>query len=125
MNLQDLARHLKNPRLNRADKVQLLKNARLGQDDLIILPLNFPPRRFMGQPTKSEVIDLLENAGYNVGQAVMEALEEGGFFERTGDHVLDRRGRRVPCYRPAETGRGGMQRPGEALRTEPDNEGCR
>jgi hypothetical protein len=107
MDLQDLARHLNDPSLNRAEKVGLLRSARLGRDDLIVFSLNFPPGRFIRKPTRAEVRELLDDAGYNVGQAVMEVLEEGGSFERTGDHVLDRRGRRVPCYRPVETGRSG------------------
>jgi hypothetical protein len=103
MNLKGLARQLENPSLNRAEKVRLLRNARLGRDDLILFPFRFPPtRRFTRRLTKTEVIDLLEDAGYNVGQAVMEALEEEGSFKRTGFYKTDRRGRRVPVYRLVE-----------------------
>ena len=103
MNMHDIINKLTDPASDRTEFLALLSEMTIGAEDLLALAACFPPERTPGCGlSRIEVMDLLDEAGHDVGQAGMDLLEADGSFERTGQYVLDRKGRQVPCYRPAD-----------------------
>ncbi len=85
---------LRNPEIDRDDLVELLEKLKLDRKSVAELVAAAPIDR-------RSMFELLEDAGYNAGQTIMEEMEDRGLFVRTGEYVRDRKGRIVPCYRPA------------------------
>ena len=105
MGFHDLTRLLQDPSKSRSELVILLRQANFDGFDLVDLVLCFPRFREPGRRlVRREVMSLLGEAGHDVGQAVMDALEAEGSFERTGEYRLGRNGHLIPCYRPVDGG---------------------